>query len=73
MLSRVAAAVEACNVGFEAYDFQKVTTACYNLWLYELCDVYLVGFECIAKRQHFAVTTRRHLIFYIIFESCRNA
>ncbi|KAL0280029.1 UNVERIFIED_CONTAM: hypothetical protein PYX00_001450 [Menopon gallinae] len=44
MLSRVAAAVESCNAGFEAYDFQKVTTACYNLWLYELCDVYL---ECL--------------------------
>ncbi|EEB18877.1 Valyl-tRNA synthetase, putative [Pediculus humanus corporis] len=44
ILSRLSAAVEACNSGFAAYDFPKVTTACYNLWLYELCDVYL---ECL--------------------------
>lgn len=42
MLSRVAAAVESCNIAFETYDFPKATTACYNLWLYDLCDVYLV-------------------------------
>jgi len=26
------------------YDFPGITTACYNFWLYELCDVYL---ECL--------------------------
>nr|CAD7263237.1 unnamed protein product [Timema shepardi] len=41
MLSRVAAAVDSCNQGFETYDFAGATTACYNLWLYDLCDVYL--------------------------------
>ncbi|PNF40962.1 hypothetical protein B7P43_G08857 [Cryptotermes secundus] len=44
MLSRISAAVDQCNKGFENYDFPMVTTACYNLWLYELCDVYL---ECL--------------------------
>ncbi|KAK6627596.1 hypothetical protein RUM44_010074 [Polyplax serrata] len=44
MLSRLSAAIEACNSGFSTYDFPKVTTACYNLWLYELCDIYL---ECL--------------------------
>ncbi|XP_059474962.1 valine--tRNA ligase isoform X2 [Neocloeon triangulifer] len=44
MLSRVAYAVETCNKGFENYDFPAATTACYNLWLYDLCDVYL---ECL--------------------------
>lgn len=42
ILSRLAAAVELCNKGFEKYDFNCVTSACYNFWLYELCDVYLV-------------------------------
>jgi valyl-tRNA synthetase len=41
MLSRISAAVEQCNKGFENYDFTVITTACYNLWLYDLCDVYL--------------------------------
>lgn len=41
ILSRLTAATESCNLGFETYDFPRVTTAIYNFWLYELCDVYL--------------------------------
>ena len=42
ILSRLSAAASLCNEGFEAYEFPKATTALYNFWLYELCDVYLV-------------------------------
>lgn len=42
ILSRLSYAVQQCNEGFESYDFPKATTACYNFWLYELCDIYLV-------------------------------
>merc|ERR1712223_960829 len=41
ILSRLAFAAASCNEGFESYDFPKATTAIYNFWLYELCDVYL--------------------------------
>lgn len=41
ILSRLSAAAELCNAGFVSYDFPQVTTAIYNFWLYELCDVYL--------------------------------
>ncbi|XP_023209449.1 valine--tRNA ligase-like [Centruroides sculpturatus] len=44
ILSRLSAAVEMCNRAFEEYDFPLATTASYNFWLYELCDVYL---ECL--------------------------
>ena len=44
ILSRLSNAVKICQEGFAAYDFPAVTTACYNFWLYELCDVYL---ECL--------------------------
>nr|CAH7749062.1 unnamed protein product [Callosobruchus chinensis] len=44
MLSRLATAVSEANQGFESYDFGLATTAIYNVWLYELCDVYL---ECL--------------------------
>ncbi|XP_035274400.1 valine--tRNA ligase isoform X2 [Anguilla anguilla] len=44
ILSRLCAAVAACGSGFQAYDFPAITTAIYNFWLYELCDVYL---ECL--------------------------
>jgi len=41
ILSRLAFAAASCNEGFENYNFPKATTALYNFWLYELCDVYL--------------------------------
>uniref|UniRef100_A0A3P8WTC0 Valine--tRNA ligase n=1 Tax=Cynoglossus semilaevis TaxID=244447 RepID=A0A3P8WTC0_CYNSE len=41
ILSRLSAAVASCDAGFKAYDFPSITTAVYNFWLYELCDVYL--------------------------------
>ncbi|KAH8372584.1 hypothetical protein KR009_000143 [Drosophila setifemur] len=44
ILSRLAATIEACNQGFEDYDFAAATSACYAFWLYDLCDVYL---ECL--------------------------
>lgn len=43
ILSRLSAAVALCDAGFKTYDFPAITTAVYNFWLYELCDVYLVG------------------------------
>lgn len=43
IMSRLSLAVELSNTGFENYDFQSATTACYNFWLYELCDWYLVS------------------------------
>ena len=42
ILSRLSACVQLCNNGFETCNFPEVTTAIYNFWLYELCDVYLV-------------------------------
>ena len=41
LLSRVYFATDSCNTGFHTYDFPLATQACYNLWLYELCDIYL--------------------------------
>jgi valyl-tRNA synthetase len=41
ILSRCSYAVEKMNTGFEEYDFNGVTTAIFNFWLYDFCDVYL--------------------------------
>ena len=40
ILSRLTLAVQESNRGFKEYDFPVATTALYNFWLYELCDVY---------------------------------
>ena len=44
ILSRLNFAAASCNEGMTAYNFPQATTALYNFWLYELCDVYL---ECL--------------------------
>jgi valyl-tRNA synthetase len=41
MLSRLSNMVEKVNSSMQAYEFAEATTALYNFWLYELCDVYL--------------------------------
>jgi len=41
ILSRLSDAAVTCNVAMEEYNFPSATTALYNFWLYELCDVYL--------------------------------
>lgn len=43
LLSRLFTATEACNKGFEKYDFHLATSSCHRLWVYEICDIYL---EC---------------------------
>lgn len=50
ILSRLSAAVGLCDDGFKAYDFPAITTAIYNFWLYELCDVYLESVKPVVAR-----------------------
>ncbi|XP_037392903.1 valine--tRNA ligase isoform X2 [Pygocentrus nattereri] len=50
ILSRLCAAVALCGNGFQAYDFPAITTAIYNFWLYELCDVYLESVKPVFSR-----------------------
>ncbi len=44
ILSRLSHAISSCNEGLTNYMFPQATSALYNFWLYELCDVYL---ECL--------------------------
>ncbi|XP_076061155.1 valyl-tRNA synthetase isoform X2 [Oratosquilla oratoria] len=44
MLSMLARAVQECNTAFQDFNFPQATTALYNLWWYQICDVYL---ECL--------------------------
>lgn len=44
ILSRLANCIDVSNKGFEKYEFAQAANACYDFWLYDLCDVYL---ECL--------------------------
>uniref|UniRef100_A0A1I8BHA2 Valine--tRNA ligase, mitochondrial n=1 Tax=Meloidogyne hapla TaxID=6305 RepID=A0A1I8BHA2_MELHA len=41
ILSRLSRCVADCNLGFNNYNFRQLTTALYQFWYYEFCDVYL--------------------------------
>uniref|UniRef100_A0A8C7M6Z3 valine--tRNA ligase n=1 Tax=Oncorhynchus mykiss TaxID=8022 RepID=A0A8C7M6Z3_ONCMY len=59
--------VGLCNAGFQAYDFPAITTAIYNFWLYELCDIYLVSLfvceECEASGSQSQAVVCRQTLF----------
>ena len=55
MLSRLSCAVKICDEGMAQYDFTAATTACYNLWLYDLCDVYLVSTLLLYKNLEYVL------------------
>uniref|UniRef100_A0AAQ4P150 Valine--tRNA ligase n=1 Tax=Gasterosteus aculeatus aculeatus TaxID=481459 RepID=A0AAQ4P150_GASAC len=59
ILSRLSAAVGLCDAGFKAYDFPTITTAIYNFWLYELCDVYLESVKPVFAKSEEDSTSQR--------------
>jgi valyl-tRNA synthetase len=69
ILSRLAYAVNTVNEGFKVYNFPAVTTAIYNLWLYEICDVYLEYLKPVIRDGSEAeVLTARNVLYpHILF------
>eukprot|EP01119_Soliformovum_irregulare_P003020 TRINITY_DN1329_c0_g1_i1.p1 TRINITY_DN1329_c0_g1~~TRINITY_DN1329_c0_g1_i1.p1 ORF type:complete len:1040 (-),score=311.70 TRINITY_DN1329_c0_g1_i1:558-3677(-) len=50
ILSRLNFAINEANDGMKNYDFARTTTAIYNFWLYELCDVYLESLKPLMQK-----------------------
>ncbi|CAB4067286.1 VARS [Lepeophtheirus salmonis] len=69
ILSKLSNAVRGCEEGMSSYNFPKVTTALYNFWLYELCDVYLEYLKPIFQgSDNSAILTAR-----VVLSSCLHA
>jgi valyl-tRNA synthetase len=58
ILSRLAAAIEDSNKGFTEFDFARATTAIYNFWLYDLCDVYLEAIKPVMREASYTEENR---------------
>lgn len=65
ILSRLHAAVKEADDGWKVFDLSRCTTAIYNFWLYELCDVYLV-------RDVHPLAASRDTHLYAIIPLCRR-
>ncbi|XP_020300510.1 valine--tRNA ligase isoform X2 [Pseudomyrmex gracilis] len=67
MLSRVSHAAKTCDEAITQYDFALATSTCYNLWLYDLCDVYLEYLKPIFQSEDdVAKSTARKVLFKTI-------
>ena len=76
ILSRLSQAVEDVNKGFRDYDFPVATTALYDFWVYELCDVYFEALKPviyygkdeeakeISRNVLYPVSSRKFLFFF---------
>ncbi|CAD5235425.1 unnamed protein product [Bursaphelenchus xylophilus] len=64
IMSRLASAVERSENGFKNYNFQDVTTALYNFWLYEFCDVYLEAIKPDMAKKDPKITETIRAILY---------
>ncbi|XP_043244870.1 valine--tRNA ligase-like isoform X1 [Amphibalanus amphitrite] len=69
ILSRLSAATEACDAGFVNYDFPSATTACYNFWLYDLCDVYLEAIKPVFAGDDAARKESARQVLYTCLET----
>lgn len=69
ILSRLAYCTDLCNDGFHTYAFSRVTTACYNFWLYELCDVYLECIKSVMQGDDARAKERTRQILYTCLET----
>eukprot|EP00026_Physarum_polycephalum_P001667 Phypoly_transcript_01669.p1 GENE.Phypoly_transcript_01669~~Phypoly_transcript_01669.p1 ORF type:complete len:1006 (+),score=183.69 Phypoly_transcript_01669:169-3186(+) len=47
ILSRLSRFVQNVNQGLETLSFSTATTACYDFWMYDLCDNYLEMSKCV--------------------------
>ncbi len=65
ILSRLAAAIQSCNEGFETYNFPQSTSALHHFWLYDLCDVYLEYLKPLFQRgsDARAIVTARNVLY----------
>jgi len=72
ILSRLAAALEDVLRGFAEYNFPLATTALYNFWLYELCDVYLEVLKPVFQGTDAgAILTARNVLYLCLDSGLR--
>ncbi len=69
ILSRLSYAVSACNEGIASYNFPQATTALYNFWLYELCDVYLECLKPVFQGTDAAAATTARNVLYVCLDA----
>jgi len=69
ILSRLSYTVSQVTQGFAEYNFPQATTALYNFWLYELCDVYLECLKPIFQGNDTSAALSARAVLYLCLDS----
>lgn len=69
ILSRLADAVAVADAAIAAYDWPRATTAIYNVWLYELCDVYLESLKPVMSGEDEAAKATSRAVLHHTVET----
>ncbi|CAK9296141.1 unnamed protein product [Gordionus sp. m RMFG-2023] len=75
ILQMLSECVEKCDKGFREYNFQLVTNALHNYWLYQFCDIYIEYAKPYLYDKlipTFAVTTYKDVIKRILLHCLYN-
>jgi len=62
MIAKVARAAESANRNFSSFNLMNVTSAIHQLWLYELCDVYIEAVKPVLATQE----TSRDVLYFAL-------
>ncbi|XP_070163843.1 valine--tRNA ligase isoform X2 [Polyergus mexicanus] len=68
MLSRLSYAAKTCDEALAQYDFALATSVCYNLWLYDLCDIYLEYLKPIFQSENKVVKLAAQKVLFKILD-----
>lgn len=68
MLSRISYAAITCDEAIKQYDFALATTTCYNLWLYDLCDIYLEYLKPVFQSEDNAAKLAAQKVLFITLD-----
>uniref|UniRef100_A0A914CX14 Valine--tRNA ligase n=1 Tax=Acrobeloides nanus TaxID=290746 RepID=A0A914CX14_9BILA len=72
ILSRLSYCVQQSEDGFAQYTFPQTTTAIFNFWLYEFCDVYLEGVKPVLySDDKTAIDAVRQILYLCVDTSLR--
>lgn len=69
MLSKVIAATENVNNSIANYDFLQATSACYNVFLYEFCDIYLEQIKSVLTTEDEKIKNAAKQTLYTCMEN----
>ena len=67
ILSRLSFCVKEVESGYDSYNFQQTTTALFNFWMYEFCDIYVEATKPVFySKEENAVNAAKQILYFCL-------